>query len=344
MGEFMKYIRVISQFANSIWAIQQEKFLQIRDFLLFKAGDGQLSEEELSARIGAKVERKTQPAAAIAVIPIYGVISQRLNMLDEISGSGSASTEQIARELRGALADPSVSAIVLDVDSPGGTVFGVAELASEIFKARGKKPIVAIANSLAASAAYWIASAADELNITPGGEAGSIGVFAEHTDISKWLENEGLKPTLISAGEFKVEANSYQPLDEAAAAFIQSRVDDYYNMFLEAVARHRGVTKSQVKKDFGGGRVFGAEQAVASGMADKIATFDQILRKLGGSVASAKAAIDQNALNAEDPAQIIPAAEAEQEETEAEQPALIAMSPDGFNVDIERRRLELLNS
>jgi signal peptide peptidase SppA len=142
---------------------------------------------------------------------------------------------------------------------------------------------VAIANSLAASAAYWIASAASEFHVTPSGEAGSIGVFAEHTDISKWLDKEGINPTLIHAGEFKTEGNQYEPLTDQAAAYIQSRVDDYYTMFVKAVAKYRGVSETKVRNDFGKGRVFGAEQAVASGMADKISTFDQVLTKLTGS-------------------------------------------------------------
>jgi capsid assembly protease len=317
----MKYIRVVTQFANSIWAIQQDKFLEIRDFLLFKAAGGNYAESDITARIGAKAKREAPSSGAIAVIPVYGVVSQRVSMMDEISGSGSASTERITQDFRTALADPAVSAIVLDVDSPGGTVFGVTELANEIYKARGKKPVVSIANSLAASAAYWIASAAEEFNITPGGEAGSIGVFAEHTDISKWLETEGIKPTLISAGEFKVEGNSYQPLGEEAAAFIQSRVNDYYGMFVDAVARNRGVTATKVRKDFGGGRVFGADQAIASGMADKIATFDQIIHRLGGSSASSRAEADH----------IAPVAV-------EESPKISAV----INADIERRRLELL--
>ena len=167
---------------------------------------------------------------------------------------------------------------------------GVAELAKEIYGMRGQKPLVAIANSLAASAAYWIASAASEFHVTPSGEAGSIGVFAEHTDMSKWLENEGIKPTLIQAGEFKTEGNQYAPLTDQAAAYIQSRVDDYYGMFIKAVAKHRGVTEAKVRNDFGKGRVFGAEQAVGCGMADKVSTFDQVLRKLGGPASSGKSA------------------------------------------------------
>jgi len=279
----MNYVRFISFCADQVWAIKLEKYLAAREFILQKAAGLELTKEEIEARVG---ERSPRPDSAgekaIAVIPVYGIISQRISLMDEVSGPGSSSTDNLSKQLKAALADPRVSSILLDVDSPGGTVYGVDELSAEIFKARGQKPIVAIVNSLAASAAYYIASAADEIYITPSGEAGSIGVFAEHVDASKALETAGLKPTLIFAGEYKTEGNPYQPLSSEGLEYYQSRVNEYYNMFLEAVARNRGVTKTKVKNDFGKGRVFGARQALAAGMVDKIGTFDQVIRKLGG--------------------------------------------------------------
>lgn len=286
----MRYLRIVTAFSGAYWAIQEHKWNEIRAFLRFKSAGGVMAEDEVLAKIGAKVDRRETKSTAVAVIPVYGVIAQKISTMDEISGPGGTSTERVLKDIKAAIADPAVSAILLDIDSPGGTVFGVAELAKEIYGLRGQKPIVAIANSLAASAAYWIASSASEFHITPSGEAGSIGVFAEHTDISKWLDKEGIKPTLIHAGEFKTEGNQYEPLTDQAAAYIQSRVDDYYGMFVKAVAKYRSVTETKVQRDFGKGRVFGAEQAVASGMADKVSTFDQVLAKLSGSKASGKSA------------------------------------------------------
>src|SRR5690606_12609791 len=109
-----------------------------------------------------------------------------------------------------------VGTIVLDVDSPGGGVYGVAEFAEEIYKARGQKRIVAVANSMAASAAYWIATAADELVVTPGGEVGSIGVYMLHEDWSGAYEKAGIKPTVIKFGENKAEGIDVEPLSESA--------------------------------------------------------------------------------------------------------------------------------
>jgi signal peptide peptidase SppA len=201
-------------------------------------------------------------------------------MIEDVSGPGSVSTQQFASALRQALADDTVSQILIDIDSPGGSVYGVSELADEITQARSQKPVVAVANSLAASAAYWIGCSASEFYVSPGGEVGSIGVWQAHFDHSQALAAEGVKPTLISAGKFKVEGNPYAPLDDDAQAFMQSRVDDYYASFTKAVARGRGVPIAQVREGMGQGRVLGADAAMAQNMVDGVATFDDVVRKM----------------------------------------------------------------
>jgi signal peptide peptidase SppA len=179
-----------------------------------------------------------------------------------------------------AVNDARIGAIVFDVNSPGGSVTGVDELSKMIYDARGSKPIVAVANHLMASAAYWIGTAADELVVTPSGEVGSIGVFAAHQDVSAAMEKEGVKTTLISAGKYKTEGNPFEPLTDEAHASIQARVDDYYSMFTKAVARNRGVNVADVRGGFGEGRVVGAQQAVSLGMADRVATLDDVISGL----------------------------------------------------------------
>jgi signal peptide peptidase SppA len=234
---------------------------------------------EISAAIGGS----TSAATVIAVINVMGIIAQHAHEVDDISGPGGTSTERVAQSLRSALNDPSVKSIVLNIDSPGGNVYGVQELADEIFKARGSKPIVAQVNSLAASAAYWIAAAADEIVVTPSGEVGSIGVYALHQDVSERAKMEGYKFTFVSAGKYKIEGNSLQPLEDEARAAIQEQVNAYYEDFLKAVARGRGVKVSDVRKGFGEGRVVRAGAAVAEGMADRVATLDETLRRLGAA-------------------------------------------------------------
>jgi len=211
-----------------------------------------------------------------AILPLYGVISQRMNLLAEYSGG--TSTDLFGRWFDDAMADETVSRIVLDVDSPGGSVYGIAELSNKIYKARGTKPILAVANSLMASAAYWVASAADEIFVTAGGEVGSVGVIAVHVDQSKANENAGINVSYITAGEHKADGNPDAPLTDDARAFIQSRVNEYYEKFTSDVARFRGKDKSYVQASFGKGRVFGASQAIKVGMADKIGSLEYVMR------------------------------------------------------------------
>jgi len=137
-----------------------------------------------------------------------------------------------------------------------------------------------VANSLSASAGYWLMSQCSEAYVTPGGEVGSIGVWMAHEDWSKAMSDSGVVTTMVSAGKFKVEGNPYAPLDEEAQGFMQSRVDDYYAAFTKAVAKGRGVPISQVRDGMGQGRVLGADAALASSMVDGIATFEDVVKKM----------------------------------------------------------------
>ena len=224
----------------------------------------------------------SRSTGATAVIPVYGTIMQRSSMMQMCDGG--TSTQAISKALRDANADETVSNIVLDIDSPGGSVYGISELATEI--RASAKPVTAFANSLAASAAYWLGTAAAEFFVTPGGEVGSIGVWMAHEDYSKALAESGVDVTLISAGKYKVEANPYGPLDADAKAFLQSRTDDYYSAFTRDVAKGRKVSVDQVRGGMGQGRVLGATQAKAEGMVDGVMTFDQVLRHVQRNAAA----------------------------------------------------------
>lgn len=290
---------LISEFLTTPWALMPERLQAMTAVLTRWSSDVPPSDETLFQINTDRVLRDTRKqfatdrassnaGAGIAVLPLYGVVTQRGNMVDDISGPGSTSTQKFTSAMRQVLADDTVGQILIDIDSPGGSVYGVAELAAEIVKARAQKPVVAVANSLAASAAYWIGCSAGEFYVTPGGEVGSIGVWQAHFDYSKALEEEGVKPTLISAGKFKVEGNPYVPLDPEAQAFMQSRVDDYYNAFIKAVAKGRGVSVGDVRDGMGEGRVLGADAALAARMVDGVATFDDVLAKMQKSAFSQK--------------------------------------------------------
>lgn len=214
---------------------------------------------------------------AVRVIPMYGLITQRASLMSAFSGG--TSVDELRGALRDALADPDTAAIVVDIDSPGGSVDGVPELAEEIRRSRGTKPIVGVSNTLTASAAYWIAAQFDEIIASPSAEVGSIGVYALHQDLSRAYDAAGITPSLISAGKYKVEANEFAPLDDEARGQLQSQVDAFYRMFVADVAKGRGVSTSVVGDSYGQGRTLLAREAKAAGMVDGIATLEQTVQR-----------------------------------------------------------------
>ena len=283
----MNHQLLVAEYLATPWALMPERLSAVTAVIARWSGDARASDEVMhsvaadrNARDARRQSSVSNSGGGIAVLPLYGIVTQRGNMVDDVSGPGTASTQQFSNLLRAALQDETVSQILIDIDSPGGSVYGVAELADEIVSARAQKPVLAIANSLAASAAYWIGCSASEFYVTPGGEVGSIGVWQAHQDYSKAMDEAGVKTTLISAGKFKVEGNPYAPLDEEAQGFMQSRVDDYYAAFTKAVAKGRGVPISQVRDGMGQGRVLGADAALASSMVDGIATFEDVVKKM----------------------------------------------------------------
>jgi signal peptide peptidase SppA len=271
---------IIGAVMSDVWAIQQQKLDMMMDVLNARQ-EGRLP---VLADIEAASRRErpeTIVRGSIAVMPLFGIMAQRMNMV--VDFSGGTSTDLFGQAFDAVVADPAIGAIVLEVDSPGGSVYGLEELSKKIFAGRGEKPIIAVANSLMASAAYYVATAADKVYVTPGGQVGSIGTLAIHGESSKADEAAGFKYTIIKAGEFKAEANAYEPLEDEARNEIQRTVNGYYDMFVTAVARHRGVTKTVVQRDYGQGRVLMAKNAKEVGMVDGIATLEQVIDRLARS-------------------------------------------------------------
>lgn len=280
----MKYCHILTAFAAESWAMDREKLAVLVNFLAFKANGGRFDAEEVALRLPKeKTGEISRREGAVAIIPVYGVLAPKMDMMTEISGGSSYSGLKSA--LHSALSDSEIKAIVLDVDSPGGAVPGAEELSAEIRALRGgEKPIIAQINYTAASAAYWIASQADEIVVSPSGRAGSIGVYTVHDDLSKALDDEGIKRTYIAEGDHKVEGNETEPLSKDALAFTQERVKRSYDRFVASVAEGRGTTVADVLANFGQGRMFFAEELLAKGMADTIATMDQTLARFGADV------------------------------------------------------------
>lgn len=282
----MRYSAIVRAVYSSVWAILPEKLEAIAAFLQMKM-EGHSAAPEVIAAIRAengiaaarlKALSSGRPGS-VAVLPLYGLINQRVS--GDVSGPSGTSVQEFTQQFRQAVNDPNVTAIVIDVDSPGGTVSGVDELAAEIYAARKQKKITAVSNCLCASAAYWLASQASELCVSPSSLTGSIGVYQLHEDDSSALDNMGVKFTFISAGKYKTEGNSFQPLDDEARAAMQDTVDSFYSMFTKAVARGRGVAVKAVVNGFGQGRCLTAQDAVKQGLADRVATLDEVLGKYG---------------------------------------------------------------
>ncbi|MFP3567847.1 S49 family peptidase [Paraburkholderia sp. SIMBA_030] len=261
------------------------RFPYLKDLLTHGGGDRSTRAPQATAATA----RPTRAASgAVAILPFHGIAVQRTDAIGEILGL--VSIDRFTQNFRAAMADDSIGGVVIDIDSSGGSAYGIGELADEIYRARARKPIAAVANSLAASGAYWIASSASEVYSTPGGEVGSIGVFAAHQDFSKALDKAGLKPTLIWKGKYKVERSPFAPLGDAARHHLQTMVDECYGAFTRAVARNRGVEVAKVREGMGEGRTLSAQAAKAENMVDGVATLDEVVRKLAKQVGQGKPA------------------------------------------------------
>lgn len=276
-----KYRRVIAAAFGSEWAILPEKLESICELLELRADGVRMTGEQIRGRIGVVEPPQNRQAGTVAVLNLFGTVSQRMNAFSEFSGG--TSTEQFAKAFQEAMDNPQVDSIVINVDSPGGTVPGVPELSEQIYNGRQKKRIVAVVNPMMASAAYWIASAASEIVAIPSAsDIGSIGVLTMHTDQSGMEDKLGVRHTIISSAEFKAEGNPHQPLSESAREHFNDRVMGIHAEFVAAVARNRGISVERVESQFGQGRTYRAAEALERGMIDRVATLESVLDELSG--------------------------------------------------------------
>ncbi|MBN9022211.1 MAG: S49 family peptidase [Rhizobiales bacterium] len=211
-------------------------------------------------------------------MPILDTLVNRGAWLD--SRSGLTSYEGIGAQIRDAASDSEVHAILLDVSSPGGEAAGMSGVADLIRAIRQTKPVVAFVNDMAASAAYGIASAADEIVVSPTSILGSIGVVMIHADRSGELAAQGIRPTLIFAGSHKVDGNPFEPLSDEVRADLQASVDAHYDQFVGLVAAGRGDRLTTDGARATEARTFIGAEAVSRGLADRMATFDDVLAGL----------------------------------------------------------------
>lgn len=281
----LRYPNIVRAVLETPWAMLESHFHAMIEILSIHVAGDRLSPEELAARTAGRQNRRDATRSGdTALIPIYGAIIPRADAMTAMSGGTPLTRFQ--SDLAAAVRDPDVANILLDIDSPGGQTGLVQEAAADIRAASKVKPVVASANPLAASAAYWLGTAASEFVATPSARVGSIGVFAAHEDVSKALEMKGISTTLVSAGKYKTETSGLGPLSDEARDYVQSLVDESYQAFTGDVARYRGVSVDTVRGGFAEGRMVSAKNGAKLGMIDTVEPIGATLRRLaaGGSI------------------------------------------------------------
>ncbi|WP_339048067.1 S49 family peptidase [Candidatus Mesenet endosymbiont of Phosphuga atrata] len=211
-----------------------------------------------------------------AIIPIYGILTQKPGAFDSVLGM--TSYERIYEQVEEALADSSIETILLDIDSPGGEVNGVFDLADFIYNARSKKEIIATVSGDAYSAAYAIAASSEKILITRTSGVGSIGVIASHIDQSSFDEKKGLKYTTVFAGKRKNDLNPHQPITSESLKNLQEEVNRLYEMLANVIARNRNLSVGAIKNTEAG--LYFSESAIDIGLADGITTFSELKEKI----------------------------------------------------------------
>jgi signal peptide peptidase SppA len=237
----------------------------------------ELPAEMFSTRRGARNKAGYSVTDGVAVIFASGALVHReqFNMADSTYFLGY---DRLASQLEAAMDDTDVHAVLQVYDSPGGQVAGAFEYAERIHALRGKKPMWAIGDDLAASAAYLGASAFEQVAVTSTGYLGSIGVVMRHVDWSRALANDGIQVTHIYAGTHKVDGTPYEPLSRSVHDDLQAEVDGLYTLFVDTVANHRRIDSDAVRGTQA--RTFRGQAAVAARLADRLATADELISEL----------------------------------------------------------------
>jgi ClpP class serine protease len=254
--------------AATPWAITPDMLDTIRSISL-REGEGV---EAVQARLGRPLQntRSVTLRGSTAIVPVTGPIFRYANLMTEISGA--TSLDMLAKDFTAALDNPTVSAIVLDINSPGGQVTGISEFAALVRAAT--KPVVAYVDGMAASAAYWIAAAASDVVMSKSAMAGNVGAVLT---IDK--RKDPTKAEIVSS-----QSPNKRPDAEtdSGLAQIQSMIDGIAQVFIEDVAIFRGKTPDQVINDWNGGAVFIGAEAVARGLADRVGTMEEVIAGLAG--------------------------------------------------------------
>lgn len=253
---------------NSIYAMEEEslnKYLSVFD-------NGFL--HEAVNKYSGKVDYNAYDISyhgSAGVINISGIISRNQDMLANFLGYGSASIENIAKDFQKLIDNEDVKSIILDFDTPGGTITGVNELAEIIYNARGKKPIKAYVTGMACSAGYFLASACDEIIIDEMGQVGSIGVM-------RVVQKKDNKTIIFKSSQSPMK--NVEPESEIGKTEYQSKVDYLASIFIDKVAKYRNITADEVIKKGNHGSILIGADAVSAGLADRLGSMDGLINEL----------------------------------------------------------------
>lgn len=267
------------------WALEPAMLREMQTVYAAHLRGDKIDVDAIEARLNRPLANEQQEYTirdgGVAVLPIEGVIAPKANLFTRISGGASA--QLLTQQVESAIADPRVRALVLAIDSPGGSVFGSPELAAAVRELSSVKPIVAVSDGQMASAAYWIGSAANAVYISgPTVQVGSIGVVATHNFNPRMAEGT----TEITAGKYKRIATSNAPLSTEGREYMQAQVDHLYTVFIDAVAAHRDTDADTVLEHMADGRVFIGQQAIDRGLVDGVSTVDAMVEKLASNPAA----------------------------------------------------------
>lgn len=220
---------------------------------------------------------------AVAVMQIEGVLTPKSNFFSFLFGG--ATLDVLTRDFKALIENDGIKAIVLDIDSPGGNVFGIQEFANLVFESRSVKPIISITSSMMASAAMWIGAAAEDVFIT--GETtvtGSLAAATSHVDVSGLEQKIGLKTTEVSSGNKKRIDSSFAPLTEAGREELQKRVNHIGNVIASDIARFRDMDIEKVTKDMAEGQLFIGSMGIEAGLIDEIINPEELIDRINAEI------------------------------------------------------------
>lgn len=247
--------------------------------------DGRLSAADITAieaATGKSLDGSRLPVTVVndvAVIPVMGPTIPRANLLQEMSGATSYA--MLRHDIDQALQDRSVSGLLLDIDSPGGSISQLFDTADFIRKASTIKPVMAWTDGSMTSAAQLMGAATNATYIgSDTADLGSIGVIQMHRDISKSMEQKGERTTLIYSGKYKAVGHPYGPLSESDQNLIQARTDYAYTAFVNKMAEYLGLTADAVRADLADARIFTGRQAIDAGLAQGMMSRDDAIEQV----------------------------------------------------------------